>query len=453
MLLTGRELAFVTICLTVAGAKAQYGPQIPIPSIGHKRKTTSDQKKDPNQRPSIETEGIVRSIDGKTLVLSSKDGRTFTMAVTDQTVFNHSGKTIASATIKTGATVQAEAVPDDQDNLTASRVELLKDPEPETQAAAANQNADAPETPEERTTILRSPVDAPNRPILHHGTARRRTGPADDSDSDVPASSTKTAVNKTPAEEEDGISVEPDPSSQAGAAKTKSGSTDLISRTRDWVGSFSSTLPNYVCQQSTTRYVQESKQTGWQAQDVVTAQVIYENGRENYRDITVGGKKTNKSMLEVGGSTSTGEFATTLRSLFSPGSRASFRMKQSTRLGQSEAAIYDFKVALNNSDWQIRVGGQTLRPAYSGSVWIDKNTAEVRRIEMEADDVPTDFPLDAVEWAVDYDKVMLSGASFFLPTHAENLGCQRGSSICMKNAIDFRNYHKYSGESTITFGQ
>jgi hypothetical protein len=35
--------------------------------------------------------------------------------------------------------------------------------------------------------------------------------------------------------------------------------------------------------------------------------------------------------------------------------------------------------------------------------------------------------------------------------HAENLGCQRGSSICTKNSIDFRDYHKYSGESTITF--
>ena len=94
-----------------------------------------------------------------------------------------------------------------------------------------------------------------------------------------------------------------------------------------------------------------------------------------------------------------------------------------------------------------------LRPAYSGSVWIDKSTAQVRRIEMQADNVPTDFPLDTVEWAVDYDKIPLGEASFFLPTHAENLGCQRGTSICSKNAIDFRNYHKFSGDSTIKFGQ
>jgi hypothetical protein len=156
-------------------------------------------------------------------------------------------------------------------------------------------------------------------------------------------------------------------------------------------------------------------------------------------------------MLELGGSTSTGEFASTLHSLFSPPSQTHFKFYQSTTVGQSPAAIYDFKVLLHNSDWFVKVGGQSLRPAYSGSVWIDRSTAQVRRIEMQADNIPKDFPLDSVQWAVDYDDVRLGTASFLLPVHAENLSCQRGSTICTKNAVDFRDYHKYSGESTITF--
>jgi hypothetical protein len=101
----------------------------------------------------------------------------------------------------------------------------------------------------------------------------------------------------------------------------------------------------------------------------------------------------------------------------------------------------------------VKIGGQSLRPAYSGSVWIDRSTAQVRRIEMQADNIPQDFPLDSVQWAVDYDSVRLGTASFLLPVHAENLSCQRGSTVCTKNAVDFRDYHKYSGESTITFGK
>jgi hypothetical protein len=199
--------------------------------------------------------------------------------------------------------------------------------------------------------------------------------------------------------------------------------------------------------------MEESRSAGWQALDVVTAKVVYEDGKEDYREITVGGKRTNKSMLELGGSTSTGEFASTLHSLFSPASQAQFKFFRSTTVGRSPAAIYDFKVLLPNSDWFVKIGGQSLRPAYSGSVWIDRSTAQVRRIEMQADNIPQDFPLDSVQWAVDYDEVRLGTASFLLPTHAENLSCQRGSTICTKNAVDFRDYHKYSGESTITFGK
>ena len=429
--------AIVLACLSTGIVQAQYGPQLPLPHIGHRRKPTEDP-----QRPPLSAEGIVRSNDGKKLVVGSSDGRTFTMALTDKTTYSRDGKPLAAKAIIPGATVQVEAARDDQDNLTATRVELLKEPGPEQSQSAQKQPApdatassDAPET-----TTLQSPVDAPDRPILHHGTARRRTSPVS-ADDDVDMASAKN----------DGIIMEPDPAASKNTSPHKESASDLVTRTKAWVESFAGSLPNYVCQQSTTRYQEESKQEGWRALDLITAQVVYEDGKESYRDITVGGKKTNKSMLDLGGTTSTGEFATTLRSLFSPGTQASFKLQHTTRLGQSEAAIYDFKVALRNSDWQINVGGQSLRPAYSGSVWIDKNTAEVRRLEMQADNIPSDFPLDTVEWAVDYDKVPLGTNSFFLPTHAENLGCQRGTTICMKNSVDFRNYHKFAGQSTITF--
>jgi hypothetical protein len=184
---------------------------------------------------------------------------------------------------------------------------------------------------------------------------------------------------------------------------------------------------------------------------VVTAKVLYEDGQEKYSAITVGGKRTNKSMMEIGGSTSTGEFASVLGGLFQAQTHTEFKFYQSTTVGKEPAAIYDLKVPLRYSNWTIVVGGQMLRPAYSGSVWVDKATAQVRRIEMQADNIPKDFPDDTVASAVDFEEVALGTQKFLLPVHAENLSCQRGSSICSKNTIDFRDYHKYSGESTIEF--
>jgi hypothetical protein len=36
---------------------------------------------------------------------------------------------------------------------------------------------------------------------------------------------------------------------------------------------------------------------------------------------------------------------------------------------------------------------------------------------------------------------------------AEVLSCDRGSNVCDRNVIEFRNYHKFTGESVIKFNQ
>jgi hypothetical protein len=96
------------------------------------------------------------------------------------------------------------------------------------------------------------------------------------------------------------------------------------------------------------------------------------------------------------------------------------------------------------------MAGQSVLPAYKGSVWIDKKTARILRIEMQARKIPEAFPLDTVEWVVDYSFVRIGDGEFLLPVHAENLSCWRGTSRCARNAIDFRNYRRFTSESQIT---
>jgi hypothetical protein len=97
----------------------------------------------------------------------------------------------------------------------------------------------------------------------------------------------------------------------------------------------------------------------------------------------------------------------------------------------------------------LHAGSQSLVAAYIGSVWLDPNTARVLRIEMQARNIPSDFPMDTVETALDYSNVRLGETSFLLPVHAEALGCERGTSNCSHNIIDFRNYHEFKSEIKI----
>ena len=108
-----------------------------------------------------------------------------------------------------------------------------------------------------------------------------------------------------------------------------------------------------------------------------------------------------------------------------------------------------FKCAVKIQTGRCRSAVRLQIAAYVGSVWVDINTARVLRIERQARNLPSDFPIDAVESAVDYSYVMIEGKSFLLPVHAESLGCERGSSFCTHNVIDFRNYHQFKADIKI----
>ena len=61
--------------------------------------------------------------------------------------------------------------------------------------------------------------------------------------------------------------------------------------------------------------------------------------------LRVNGVPTEKSIEEIGGTTSTGEFGSTLLYLFKPESEAIFKAAGSEKLGLRPAVIYDFKVS------------------------------------------------------------------------------------------------------------
>ena len=457
------------------------GGGISLPSRHKKNQKDKDQEE---QQPSLSAEGRTTSNDGKKLIVQTKDGRTLTLAVTPKTKWVRSGSDIAATKVLPQSTVHIDAAEDDQGFLTALTVNLLKDPPNDAPAAgnSTRQRANTPGSDDDqemaRPTILHDPTEPINRPKLHRGKptqadsdaeestdmppnkpATKSTSPAatkttpaatSGSTSGVPSASSSTeAQNTVPAKNDSGDFTIGD--EKAAAKAPTSASALLIARTKEWAMTFTNGLPNFLCRQMTTRYYEQSRSEGFQPIDIVTAKVLYEDGREKYSEITVGGKKTSKSMMDLGGSTSTGEFASVLGGLFEDGTRADFKYYEATTVAGRPAAVYDFKVALPNSNWTINVGGQSLRPAYSGSIWVDKASAQVRRIEMQADTIPKDFPDDSIQSAVDYEEVSLGTSKFLLPVHAENLSCQRGTTLCTKNTIDFRDYHKYSGESTIEF--
>src|SRR5262249_17815653 len=181
--------------------------------------------------------------------------------------------------------------------------------------------------------------DDPGPPTLKRGgTLKRRPPPAEVASARV-SDSVPEAPAPAPETERPSLSREAERSVPEATAVDPA-----IASATEAAESFTETLPNYVCQQFTSRFVSTSHIPSWRPVDVVSAEVVYENGRENYRNIQINGKPVRKGMEELSGAWSTGEFGTLLRDLFSPATSAQFRYRKESAIAGMSAAVYDFQV-------------------------------------------------------------------------------------------------------------
>ena len=227
----------------------------------------------------------------------------------------------------------------------------------------------------------------------------------------------------------------------------------LIRRAADATLRFAETLPNYICHQVISRSRRFARDRNWHLVDTVESDLVFEDGKEDYRDISVNGKPVDKGMQELGGARSTGEFASLLRMLFAPSTEAEFLFIKLTRIAGVDTHEYAFSVKEDRSQWTVHAGSRTFRVAYTGSVWIDPTNARVLRIEMKASGLRPNAGLDMLETSTDYEYILLSsGSPYLLPVRATFSSCVGITYGCVQNDIEFRNYRKFEAQSGIEYG-
>jgi hypothetical protein len=472
------------------------GTGIPFPRRG--KKTPKDQQKQLQT-----TSGMLREITDDSIVISAEDSRIINFKRADSTKFLKGGKEIPERTIKPGDHVSIEASQDETGYLHAVRVTFEKEGTAQERAEAAKRvdiespssdsdssderpkmrrkddsanaapaPATSPESPAKVEKVESEPV-AVNEPITLPPNVERipaspeeAQGPIDESDPGPPHLKRGKPAARKPAKQQQTQTVARNSAPATVSAKAESAPAPArlpsaaepavdakIEKARAAVGSFTESLPNYVCKEQVARFVSTTHKVDWHAQDVVATDVVYDNHREQYKNLTINGKPVKKGEEEKSGAWSTGEFGTVLVDLFSPATSAAFRQRGNATIAGRAASLYDFSVEQPNSHWRVTMASQSVFPAYKGSVWIDQETSRVLRIEMQSFRMPTEFPLDKVESATDYEFVRIGDQRFLLPVHAETLSCERGTDNCSRNVIDFRNYHKFTGESSIKYEQ
>jgi hypothetical protein len=449
------------------------------------------------------TIGTIRRSVANQVVVEPADHRIVWYRVTSTTKFMKNNKEVDAAAFTPGDHATIDSTADDEDMYTAVEVRFDKEGDPE-ERAHATEDWDLPKLEGgpvgKGGAVQRDPGD--ERPVL------RRANSGDDSaqkEAAPAASAPQTAKTQAPPPEPEdnrpATTVKPPdpprdpddpgpPSLRRGVPSTRQMADlpppryeplpdappkpaaanaprqaadappafqgkpvdPIIEKAREAASNYMSSLPNYFCQQMTARYQSDHPKTGWDALDVVTADVAYEDGHESYKNIKVGNKAVGKSMEDIGGTRSTGEFSSVLEDLLSPYTDASFRKSGTDTLHGRSTWVYKYEIPRERSHWRIEAPSQLYYPAHTGTIWIDKETSRVMRIEQGTINMPRLFPFDTVETVTDYEFISLAaGVKYLLPADAEVLSCLRGTSMCSRNRLEFRNYRKFGAESSITF--
>ena len=182
--------------------------------------------------------------------------------------------------------------------------------------------------------------------------------------------------------------------------------------------------------------------------DTVTAKVTYRNGRDDYKNIQLDGKAVDAAYLESYGGWSDGEFANILAGVFAPSSKASIKAKKDESLHSKPALVFQFKVyGRDNHSFYIEANHhETWYPEYHGSIWIDKATSQVLRVERDTGEM-LNRPITKVKTTIDYSEVSFGdGSKLVLPTNSDVSICSWG---CSRSSSEFIGWRKFGASTNI----
>lgn len=235
---------------------------------------------------------------------------------------------------------------------------------------------------------------------------------------------------------------------------------------------YTASLPDFICTEVIHRYqmtparplgapVRRGMPSGpvagagvWFPKDVLTVKLSYFGNREKYQLTLINGHKTKETYESSGGAISEGDFGSVLLEIFSPDSGTRFIWDHWTHLRKRLTRVYAYRTSREKSHYRIGVGDKESErrmviAGRRGFIYADNDTAMIMRITGQAESIPAGFPVTAQSSMLDYDYGDVGGKQFLLPLRVENV--MKSARLNFKNVVEFQDYRKFTGESSISF--
>lgn len=222
----------------------------------------------------------------------------------------------------------------------------------------------------------------------------------------------------------------------------------IISGARKQALNYSTKLPNFLCVEVTDRSVDSSGSGKWRRKDSFGELLRYVDNHETRTTLEVDGHPSREKRTDMNGPISLGEFGYLLGLVFQPSSQAEFHWKETAALADGTVQVFEYRVDRKHDSMELSDNNGKVYSGFHGLAYIDSSTLGVRRITMEADDLPTGFSIHAASISVDYDYVTVGTHDYLMPVRG-TIRLKRGKRESDLNQIVFQDYRRYASQSRI----
>src|SRR5580704_13169897 len=231
----------------------------------------------------------------------------------------------------------------------------------------------------------------------------------------------------------------------------------VLEDTREWALSYVKSLPDFLCvevtRRSTDPHFQIGSEGSWTPQDRLIEKLTYFDHQEKYELIQHNDRAlVGKTWEALGGSISRGEWATLLGEIFQPSTNTDFHWLRWGTLRGHLTHVYQYTVEQQYSQETIGYGeppdNQKITAGFHGLLYIQNGANVVLRVTV-VPDIPPSVPVQDVDQTVDYDYQDIGPEKFLLPLRSQVK--MRDGHIASLNEIEWRQYRRYSADTSITY--
>lgn len=225
----------------------------------------------------------------------------------------------------------------------------------------------------------------------------------------------------------------------------------LLSRVKNHVLEELRRLPNISCLETVQREVQPPGGT-LRPLDTVRLEVLASGQKESFafpgeRNFS----EQHPATYASGGMFGDGLFGHYLKHILS--GNVSHQYKGEEEIAGRRLARFDYRLAVLSSRQTITVPEGSGKVGFLGSYWVDPQSYDVIRLELNADDIPPTLPIAELAIGINYARTRLGNHLAALLPESADIRLVKYSGEIKHNRVQFTNCRVFGAESTITFGE